>query len=356
MPTVTPNAMALPKSTKLPGIGSLLISTGGIGDECSLCGNSFETYEASNLALKLPCVDNQCGPCARMWHILNSPTCLVCYGNFKCPRFTRKEALKALPRLIIDPRPILQQPPPLDSHIDSFPSFRDGYSARNTLQPPSPLDSHIDSFLNFRDRHIAFHTANTGSEDNTNSSSGSLMREDEDAQAVPELSEDLLEALALANNRVGTDFSFQDIEAGIPRAMLSSCTNLQLADRLTQACIMRLSESGCDNISRRRSSQEATKKDVDLGRCAIGKAKSYRCPHCRSSFRSPGHLRQHLVVHTPAHRTCSVCGKVLGTPNSRRIHEKQHRETELEREARLGKAKAKRQELRENSRGRVQKL
>ena len=331
MSTVPSRAMALQKGTKVPGIGSLLISTGVVGDECNLCGNSFENYEASNLALRLPCVDDQCEPCARMWHIVRSPTCLVCYGNFKCPRLIRKEAQKSLPKLIVD--------------------------ARLTPQPPSPLDSHIDSFLNFRDRHATFHNADAGSEDVTNSSPESSMGEDDDVPAVPELSEDLLEALTLANNRVGTNFNFQDIEAEIPSTMLRNCTNIQLADRLTQACIMKVSQSGCDNVSRRRSSLQSKKDDVDLRRCTIDKAKSsHRCTHCRKSFRSPGHLRQHMIVHAPNHRTCSVCSQVLGNANSRRIHERRHRETEGEREKRLGKAKMERQRLRESSRGRVQKL
>ena len=161
MPTVPSSAMALQKETKVPGIGSLLISTGVIGDECSLCGNYFETYEPSHLALRLPCVDKKCQPCARMWHILSSPTCLACYGDFKCPRLTRKEAQKSLPKLTID--------------------------ARNTFQPASPLDSHIDSFLTFRDRHYTFHSTNAGLEDVANPSPGSPMREDDDVQAVQRL-------------------------------------------------------------------------------------------------------------------------------------------------------------------------
>ena len=331
MSTVSSNSMALPKVTKVPGIGSLLISTGLTGDECSLCGNFFESYKASNLALRLPCVDNQCDPCTRMWHIISSPTCLVCYGDFKCPRFTRKEAQKSLPKLII--------------------------SARDTFQQASPLDSHIDSFLSFRDRHTAFHSADAGPEDDTSSSPGSPMREDDDVPAVPELSEDLLEALTLANNRVGTNFNFQDIQAGIPPTLLRDCTVTQLADRLTQACIMKVSDSGCDNASRHRSSLQSQKDNVDQGHCTKAKVKSsHRCMHCRKSFRSAGHLRQHMIVHTPTHRMCSVCGQVLGNANSRRIHERRHRETQGERKERLGKAKVERQRLRESSRGRVQNL
>ena len=174
MPTVTLSAMALHKGTEVPGIGSLLISTGVIGDECSLCGNSFENYEPSNLALRLPCVDSQCDPCARMWNMLSSPTCLVCYGNFKCPRFTREEAQKSLPRLITDTRNTFQQAPPLDSRMNPFLGFRDRYAGLHSvdaaqkslpkfdvdgghiLQPPSPLDSHIDSFLNFETSTLHF--------------------------------------------------------------------------------------------------------------------------------------------------------------------------------------------------------
>ena len=366
MPTVPPRAITLHMGTQVPGLGSLLISTGVIGDECNLCGNSFENNEASNLALRLPCVDTQCDPCARMWNILSSPTCLMCYGNFKCPRFTRKEAQKALPRLVIDTRDnTFPQVSPVDSHIDSFLGFRDRYvgfhsvdaaqkslpefnvDARQTIQPPSPLDSHIDSFLNFRDKHAAFHNAVAVPEDDANSSPGSPMREDNDVPAPLELSEDLLEALTVANNRVGTNFDFQDIETQLPPALLRNCTNFQLADRLTQACITKLSQSECDNISSRRSSQQLNQDAVDRGRCGIATAKSsHRCTQCRKSFQSAGHLRQHMIVHAPSHRTCSVCGQVLGNSNSRRIHERRHRETEGERGERLGKAKAAREQSR----------
>ena len=320
MPTVSSSAMALQKGTEVPGIASLLISTGVIGDECSLCGNSFESYEASYQAPRLPCVDDQCEPCARMWRILSSPTCLVCYGDFKCPRLARKEAQKSLPKLTIN--------------------------TRNTFQPTSPLDSHIDSFLGFRDRHASFHSADAGSEDNTNSSLGSPMREDDDVRAMPELSENLSEALTLANNRVGTNFNFQDIEAEIPPTLLRNCTNLQLADRLTQACIIKVSQDNCDNVARHRRSLQSDNHDVDLGRCTIDEPKSHRCEHCRKTFKSAGHLRQHMVVHAPGHRTCSVCGQVLGNANSRRIHERRHRETGVEREERLGKAKVAREQSR----------
>ena len=365
MPTVYSRNMALQEDTKAPGFGLLLISTGVIGDECSLCGNAFETYEASNLPLRLPCVDHQCGPCARMWKVLSSPTCLVCYGNFQCPQLTRKEAQQSLPRLITDMRDTFQETSPLDAHIDSFLSFQDshtafhsvdaaqkslprlGFNARDTPQPTSPLDSDIDSFLNFRDRHAAFHNANAVPEDVINTCPGSPMREDEDAQAVPELSEDLLEALTMANDRIGTKFNFQDIEAEIPSALLRNCSRFQLADRLTQVCINKLSEGCRDNASKHSSSEQPKKDDVDPGRCTIQKAKSsHRCTQCPRSFRSSGHLRQHMIVHTPTHRTCSVCGQVLGNANSRRIHERRHRETEGEREARLGKAKAAREQSR----------
>ena len=313
MPTVHSNAMTQQKGTTLPGIGSLLISTGPLGDECSLCGNSFETYEAPHLALRLPCVDKQCESCAKMWHILSSPTCLVCYGDYKCPRIIRKEAQSSLPKLIVDPRYRFQQ--------------------------PSPVDSHIDSFLSFRDRRAAFHSADGGPQEDIDSNLGSPMKEDDNVPAGPELSEDLLEALTLANNRVGTNFNFQDIEGQIPLALLRNCTNLQLADRLTQACINKI-QSGCDNVSTHQSSQQPNKDDVDLGRGTVDEAKSSRCMHCQKTFRNPGNLRRHMIVHTLAHRTCSVCGQVLSNSSSRRVHEKKHGETEDEREERLAKAKA----------------
>ena len=364
MPTVPP---------KVPSIGSMLISAGDIGDECSLCGNSFENYQASNTALRLPCVDSGCETCARMWRILSSPTCLVCYGDFKCPRLTKRKAQKALPRLITDTSDTLQQPSRLESHNDSFLGFRDSLAgfvsvnaaqrplpkfnvdARDTLRQASPVDSDIDSFLSFRDRHATFHSADAAFED-TNSDPGSPMREeDDDVQAVPELSEDLLQALSVANNRIGTNFDFQDIKTEIPESLLRNCTNVQLADRLTQACFLKLSQSNCGDISRRLSFLESKNGHVNRGHCTDEKATSHRCTHCGKTFRSAGHLKQHEVVHTPAHRTCSVCGLVLGTVSSRRIHERRHKETEGERGDRLGKLKAERQRLRESSRGRVEK-
>ena len=355
--------------SNVPGIGSLLISTGVIGDECSLCGNSFENYQPTISALRLPCVDSHCETCARMWRILNSPTCLVCYGDFKCPRFTRKEARKALPRLITDTRDTIQQPLPLEEHVNPSVGFRDRHAgfhsvnaaqkslprhvvdSRDRLQQASPLDSHIDSFLSFRDRHAAFHNADAAVEDDTNSNPGSPMREeDDDVQAVPKLSEDLLEALTMANDRIGTNFNFQDIKTEIPESLLRNCTRLQLADRLTQACIMKVSQSDCDNMSRRRNSLESKNGNGNLGHCTIDKATSHRCTHCGKGFRSAGHLKQHEVVHTPANRTCSVCGLVLGTANSRRLHERRHQETEGEREERLGKLKAERKAERQKLR------
>ena len=350
MPTVTSRAVTLQEGSKVPGFGLLLISTGVIGDECNLCGNSFETYEASNLPLRLPCVDTQCGPCARMWNLLSSPTCLVCYGNFQCPRLTRKEAQKALPRLINDMSDTFPQASSLDSPVDSFPNFRD-----RCAEPTSPLDSHIDSLLNFRERQTAFHNANAVPDDSISTFPGSPMREDEDededVQAVPELSEDLLEAVTMANDRLGTNFEFQDIEVQLPPALLRNCTRYQLADRLTQACIMKLSESCCNDAPKPSSSKQSKKDDVDLEHCTIQKAKpSHRCTQCRKSFQSSGHLRQHMTVHTPTRRTCSVCGQVLGNANSRRTHERKHRETEGEREVRLGKARAAREQSRAQNR------
>ena len=78
----------------------------------------------------------------------------------------------------------------------------------------------------------------------------------------------------------------------------------------------------------------------------VAKDKSHCCLHCERVFKSAGHLRQHVVVHTTARRTCSTCGLVLGTTASRRVHERKHRETDSERENRLRKAKVARERSR----------
>ena len=267
--------MAIPEAMEVPRIGSLLISApSDCDDECSLCGNSFEIDETSRLAGRLPCVDNQCDPCAKMWRILRSPTCLVCYGDFKCPRLYRKAAQRFLPHLNVD--------------------------TRDRFQQQSPLDSDMDSFLSFRDRHATFHNANAGSSVKTISTPGSPMAIDDDE--FPAMT-DCVDANHQNTQHPNTD-------------------NL-------------------DFPPPKRNNRTT-------------KAKSHGCMYCRRTFRSSSHLRQHMIVHSPAHRTCKVCDRVLGNANSRRIHERRHRETVSERETRLGKAKVARDQVRAGQRNKRQ--
>lgn len=286
MPTLNSKAMALKETTTLPSIGSLLVSTGSGVKECGLCGNSFEIGESSESSpIELPCVDPNCGPCATMWRMLNSPTCRACYADFTCPK-----------------------------------SARDGAK------------------ISFQDMYLAFYCANADSDDDTISDPGSPMKEDNDgARAVSQFGvEDLQEALNVANNRADTNFNIQEIEDEIPLAVLRTGTETQLVDAVTQICVQKAEESDEDD-AKGESSHETDGDDLSDATVDENGDIVHRCTSCQKVFGSSGHLRQHMVVHSLERRTCSLCGRVLGNPSSRRVHEQRHRETDLQREERLHK-------------------
>lgn len=315
MPTIPLSAMVLKNG---PSIGSLLVSAGPGSDDCDLCGNSFEISASSkSTPIKLPCVDAQCTICARMWRILSSPICPACYPDFTCPKLARDRARILAPQL----------------HLD----------ANDTFQRQSPSDSQIESPLSSQKRYVAFHGADADSDGDTISELGSPMREEADEiTAVSELSdEDLREALVFANNHAGTNFNIQEIRAEIPLADLRTGTKTQLADSLTEFLIWKTSESDEDdgnNESLQQPDEDEPSNATSQQDGATAWGDTFRCIHCQKIFRSAGHLRQHLVVHTLARCTCSICGRVLANANSRRVHEQRHQETEDQRDKRLRKA------------------
>ena len=301
------------RATTLPTFGSLLINAGSGFDECGLCGNSFDVGEFSDSnRIRLPCIDTQCEPCARMWRILSSPTCPACYADFICPKVARNQAQTYSPQLYL--------------------------GSENMIQQLSPSNSRIESLINFQKRYVAFYDADVDSDDATISDPGSPMKEEEDGVSiVSEFSDDdLREAFILANNCAGTNFNIQEIEDEIPLAILRTGTQTQLADALTQIFIKKASKSD-------KGSQQPDEVDTEDKTSRQGGVTSWdnpvRCVDCQKYFRSEAHLRQHTVVHTIDRRTCNSCGRVLKNSNSRRIHEKRHRETDSEREERLRKAK-----------------
>lgn len=311
--------MVLNNAKTVPDIGSLLITAGSGSEECGLCGNSFEISEfPTSTKIKVPCVDRLCEPCARMWRILSSPTCPACYGNFKCPKVARDQAQISSPLL--------------DLH------------ANDTLQQQSPPDLQIESPLDLQDSYVASYGADADSDDDTVSDPGSPMRgEDDEITAVSELSdEDMRDALLLANNNAGTNFTIQEIEAEIPLADLRTGSQTQLTDTLTQFCIWKGSEGGEDDTNG-ESSQQLDVDGVSNGASQQDGERAqenpFRCMYCTRAFISVGHLRQHMAVHTIDRLKCSICGRVLGNPNSRRQHEKKHRETDSQRDERLRKVK-----------------
>ncbi|CAD6579132.1 MAG: hypothetical protein ASARMPRED_008959 [Alectoria sarmentosa] len=309
--------MAPKNAIKLPNLKSLLISAGFGGDQCNLCGNSFEIRESSRSTL--PCVDFQCQPCARMWRILSSPICSECYADFTCPRLVRDRTQITSPQLDLD--------------------------ANDTLQQQSPSDSQLEPFLSFQDRYVAFYGADADSDDDTISDPGSPMREEVDEiTAVGEISdEELREALILANTRAGTNFNKEEVKAEIPLADLRISTQIQLADTLTQFCIQKASESDEDD-ARDESSQQLDENDPRDAKLQQDRETTQedllRCVYCQKAFRIESRLRQHAVIHAPGRRTCSMCGQVLGNPSSRRVHERKHRETEKQRDERLRQERA----------------
>lgn len=315
MSKVPSNAMALEKTTLPSLVKSLLITADSDSDECSLCGNFFELTSSDLAQIRLPCVDKQCGPCASMWRMLNPAICLACYADFTCPKDATSAQMSS-PHLNTDDR----------------------------LGQQSSIGSQIESPLNSPNWYVASDGSDVISENDTNSDAGSPMRE-EDHQVTNVSEEDLREALKLANNRVGTNFSIQEIEADVSLDNLPTGTKTQLADHLTRLCIWKASESSEDDDAGDESSQQSHADNTSgaappqSGGTAASQGGSIRCILCRKPYRTAATMRRHLAAHKIGNRTCSLCGQVLGSAAGRRIHEKLHGETDGEREERLRKAK-----------------
>ena len=264
-------------------------------------------------------MDSGCEDCARMWRILKTPICQACYAGFSHPQASGDQ-----------------------TQISSTPL---DIGANNAPLEHSPTESS----LGLRDRYVAFHGADANSDNDTISDLGSLMREEDDGiSGVSEFGDaDLQNALFEANNRVGTNFNFQEIEDDIYLTILGSDTRTELVARLTQLCMDKASESDEDHGRDEDMSDEDTPNKTTLQKSeGTHKVKTWPCKTCDKTFKSSGHLKQHMVIHTVERRTCCFCGKILKNPNGRRIHEKLHRETDSNREERLRKQKLARDEKR----------
>ena len=191
--------------------------------------------------------------------------------------------------------------------------------------------------------------------------------DEEDEEVTSELSDEkLLEVLRLVNDRLDTNFNIREVEEDIPLAELRNCTIFQLESRLMRFCRLKAFES-VDDDTEDESSQLTDGDDVKViiskpDKDTV-KTASRHCNYCQRTFQTVGHLRQHMVIHTPGHLTCSICGLVLKNPSSRRLHEKKHRETDTEREERLQKARDTREQaqagrkvVKRKARGRVSQV
>ena len=313
MSTGSTNAMALPKVTTIPSIQSILTSAGPGHDECGLCGNALEKNPSSGANRgRLPCMDSGCEDCARMWRILKSPICQACYAGFSHSQTSGDQTPMSFT--------------PLD------------IGANNASLEHSPTESS----LGIRDRYVAFYGADADSDNDTISDPGSPMREeDDDISGVSEVGDaNLRNALIEANNRVGTNFNFQEIEDEIYLTILGSETKTELVTKLTKLCSDKASESDEELVRDEDMSDENIFNETTMQKSeGKHKVKTWPCTTCNKTFKSPGHLKQHMVIHTVERRTCSFCRKILKSPNGRRIHEKLHRETDSKREERLRKQK-----------------
>ena len=321
IPTVQSSAMALKSSTKLPTIESLLIHAGSGSDECSLCGNVFNLEKSAKLIQILPCMDDSCEPCASAWRMLSSPMCSACYGDFACPKVAKTQ-IQTLSRK-------LQM-----TDLSSTP------------------DAQMKSSLSIQDRYVVLNRADSDSDDDALSDPGSPMKdEDEGDRAVSKLNDgDLSEALLLANNRVGTNFSIQEIGFETPLDQLGIGNKTQLADLLTKLCTLTASESDMDEsgdeISQKPEADDSSGATYQQAQKTV-QGNSRSCTICNNRlFYSVGHLRQHMAKHDIQSRTCQICGRTFSNPGNRRAHEQKHRETDSERELRLQDAKAGRDRLR----------
>ena len=344
--TVPSSAMA--RDRKLPKIGLLLIDA-----TCDLCGNSFDIE--SSKPTRLPCVDRECDPCARMWRILSSPTCPACYQTSHSPLSFQDKyvAFYGCPKL-----------PGNRAELSSSPLDLD---ANEISQQPPPSDSNIGSSLSFQDKYVAFYGIDADSDEDTISNPGSPMKDEEDGiTAVSQLGDEALrEALILANNRVGTNFNIQEIVDEIPLTVLRAGTKTQLEDTLTQLCTAKafegedvdVEDEDLQHLDEGELSGSMSQQDEETSQ-----ENENCCIHCSKAFRTAGHLRQHMVVHNTERCACSICNQILGNPASRRAHEKKHWETDSQREERLQKAQVARDQLRGRQgakrirRGRVPKI
>lgn len=305
--------------TTVPGLTPVLIGAPSDLATCAFCGNAFEDDEAT--VINLPCFDAQCHPCARLWHVLTSPSCMTCYGDFICPRLAQNRADTYSPRLFV--------------------------KANHTIQLQSPSKWQMTSSPSFQNRCVEVRGAYAKSNDQSVPHPEIPLKEEKyGATAASELSDgNLLEALTLFNNHFDTNFSIQDVEEEIPLADLRKCTLPQLESQLTRFYSESVDDDTEDGSSQlpdgRDLNEETTQQDEEKAEIA-----SHRCSHCQRSFQAASHLRKHMVAHTPVHLTCSICGKVLKNTASRRQHEKKHRETDSEREERLRKAKVTRDQAR----------
>lgn len=214
--------------------------------------------------------------------------------KYRCPQIARDQVQTSSPRL--------------DLH------------ANDRLQQQSPPDLQIEAPLSFQDKYVASDAADTDSDDDTISDPGSPMRgEDDEITAVSELSdESLREALMLANNSAGTNFTIQEIEAEIPLADLRNDTTTQLADTLTQFCVWKASEGGEDDArdeSFQQLDEDGPSEVTPQEDAGTAQDNPFRCTYCQKAFGSVGHLRKHMAVHTIERLKCSICGRVLGNPD-----------------------------------------
>ena len=320
MSTGSPSSMTLQKATTIPSIQSVLTSASPGLDECGLCGNMLEINPPHGAdSGSLPCMDSGCEDCACMWRILKSPVCQACYADFSHAKVSGDQAQMSFTNLNI--------------------------GANNAPLEHSPTESS----LGLRDRYIAFYGVDTDTDNDTISDPGTpTMVKDGDVSGMSEFGNQILQnALIEANNRAGTNFSFQEIEDDLYLMLLRQETKIELVAKLTQLC-MDKAEMGIDNASGpdeelmndEDMSDDITPHDTTIRKSdGTNKVKTWPCMICRKTFKSSGYLRQHMVIHTIERRTCSFCGKILKNPNGRRIHEGLHRETDRHRQERLRKQK-----------------
>ena len=312
--------MTQQKARTIPGIQSVLTGAGPGLNECGLCGNTLEINPPSGAdGGSLPCMDSGCEDCARMWRILRSPICQACYAGFSHHKVSGDQVQMSFTNL--------------------------NMGANNAPLEHSPTESS----LGLRDRYITFYGAEIDSDNDTISDPGTPMRvKDGDISGMSEVGHQLLQnALFEANNRVGTNFNFQEIENDLYVMLLRQESKIELVAKLTQLC-MDKAEMGIDNVS---ETDEEPVEDEDMSdddtphettiqkSNGTNKVKTWPCIICHKTFKSPGYLRQHMVIHAIERRTCSFCGKILKNPNGRRLHEGLHRETDSKREERLRKQK-----------------